>query len=238
MKTLATILIILAFAAVSFAQDCTFTVANDDTLKTAAAGFHDVMAPLWHGPVQEGTTAPVKEQIEALIAGRDQIMKAHLPEEYSHECAAFSSMAAKFSGTVDKLAGLIKDGAADDAIIDTFSSMHMQFERMMRIASPIDSLTTKFHEVMQPLWHEAYPAKDVASIKAGIPELTKWATAISRANSDKCEECQAGSSNLVETVETLRKAAETENNDAVLQALVKVHDAYHALADEHEEEEG
>lgn len=236
MKMIATIAMLITFAAVSTAQDCTFTIADDDTLQTAASTFHDVMAPLWHGPVQDGKTAPVKEQIAELIAGRDLIMKAHLPEEYRHECAAFSAMARQFSDSVDKLDKLIKDGAADETVAETFAAMHMYFERMMRIASPIDSLTERFHEVMQPLWHESYPARDVAAIKAGIPELSKWAEAIAKANMDKCEECQVGTSNLSKAVELLRKSADGGEEAAVLEALEKVHDAYHALDEDHEEE--
>ncbi|MCC6744954.1 MAG: hypothetical protein IT175_13930 [Acidobacteria bacterium] len=92
-----------------------------------------------------------------------------------------------------------------------------------------------FHDAMQPLVHEAAPAKDVARIRAAVPDLDAKRSAILRggtgsaagkAKLDVVKLLEAFNSSVTKLVQASKGSG---NDDAVLAALDSVHTAFEAL---------
>lgn len=226
------VLLSTVFVVAVGAQDCKFPIKDDDSLKTAIEAFHDIMAELWHGPIPDGNMDPVRKQISELLSRRDAVMSANLPEEYSDRCAAFSEKAAEFTASVENLAQIVNGESEDSEIKDAFSMMHDAYRAMREALITPREMIEAFHDILQPLWHESYPEKDVEAIKAGIPKLKVRARLIvvfaERANDMDLVKLATV---LLEATETLDEAARADDDVAILSAFEVVHDAYHEIGD-------
>ena len=223
-------------AATAAAQDCIFKIADDDTFEKAKEKFHDVMADLWHGPVQEGKIDPVTKQIGELKAGRDAVMSANLPGKYEVLCPVFSEKATVFSATVDeldRLCSLFVSGAVSaEEVKEGFSRMHDAYREMVQTLILPEDLIEAFHDVLQPLWHEAYPSKDIDAIKKGVPSLKVRAKLLVQiAGRVETEAFGEAARALLESVATLQEAIAAGDDLATLTALELLHDAYHSLSE-------
>lgn len=91
-----------------------------------------------------------------------------------------------------------------------------------------------FHTIIAPMWHTAYPAKDIAALKALVPKI--------KANMEKMnvaklpgilrEKETAWKNELVKfnaTAEGYYKACEGDNVEAILLATEKFHSGYEAM---------
>lgn len=228
-KALFVFALLVFIAAPGFAQDCGFKLADDNTLKEATKGFHDIMAPLWHGPIPEGDVSGLKDQIDGLIAARDAIMNASLPTAKAALCPAFTAKAKEFAASVDALAKLVNEGGSVEAIQAAFKAMHDTYSAMNGTLVTMEDLTKRFHDIMAPLWHEAYEAKDIARIKKEGALLPRIAASIKAKNTDESKKTPA---DLVVAVDALKNAIESGSDAIILEALSQVHDAYHAVIDE------
>ena len=90
------------------------------------------------------------------------------------------------------------------------------------------------HEVIMPLWHDAWPNKDVKAMAAMVPEIEKHMAAISKAGlpgilRDKQAAWVAGVTDLKATVAAYKTAAAAGDNDALLKAAEKLHSQYEGL---------
>ena len=220
----ALIICIISFSAQ--ADDCTFSLGDDDSLKKATGEFHDIMAPLWHGPVQKGDVSSVRAGIEGLVAAKNSIMNASLPNDKKEKCVRFSQAALAFSASVDALSNKVNEDADDDQVKAAFASMHDHYEKMMRSLIDMSKYVERFHDVMSPLWHEAWEAKDVEAIRKGTPTLVKLSYAIRDSADNKKQETIE---TLVTAVKSLQNSCEGGSDQDILDAMEEVHEAYHAL---------
>jgi hypothetical protein len=90
------------------------------------------------------------------------------------------------------------------------------------------------HEVIMPLWHEAWPNKDVKAMAAMVPEIEKHMAAISKAKlpgilREKQAAWVAGVDDLKATVAAYKAAAAAGNDDALLKAAERLHSQYEGL---------
>jgi len=90
------------------------------------------------------------------------------------------------------------------------------------------------HEIIMPLWHEAWPNKDVKAMAAMVPEIEKHMAAISKAElpgilRDKQAAWMAGVTDLKATVAAYKAAAAAGNDEALLKAAERLHAQYEGL---------
>jgi hypothetical protein len=90
------------------------------------------------------------------------------------------------------------------------------------------------HEVIMPLWHEAWPNKDVKAMAAMLPDIEKHVAALNKAElplllRDKKAAWVAGVDDLKQTVAAYKAAVTAGDNDALLKAAEKLHAQYEAL---------
>ena len=92
----------------------------------------------------------------------------------------------------------------------------------------------KFHEVIYPIWHTAYPSKDYKALRSYVPEVDSLADKIYSADlpgilRDKKQKWQYGIKEFKVSVDEYRRAASNGNDEALLNAAENLHSKYEAL---------
>jgi hypothetical protein len=91
-----------------------------------------------------------------------------------------------------------------------------------------------FHEVIYPIWHTAYPDKDVALLKSLVPQVDELAAKVFAAKlpgilRDKQAKWDAGLAEFRKSVEGYGAAAKGSDDKAMLDAAELLHAKYEAL---------
>ncbi len=91
-----------------------------------------------------------------------------------------------------------------------------------------------FHEIIYPIWHTAYPEKDIAALKGYVPEIDRLAAGVYGAKlpgilQDKEAKWQAGLAEFRKSVEAYAAAAKGTDGQALLDAAEALHARYEML---------
>ena len=91
-----------------------------------------------------------------------------------------------------------------------------------------------FHEIIYPIWHTAYPDKDIAALKGYVPEIDRLAAGVYGAKlpgilRDKEAKWQAGLAELRKSVEAYAAAAMGTDDQTLLDAAETLHARYEML---------
>jgi hypothetical protein len=90
------------------------------------------------------------------------------------------------------------------------------------------------HDVMAPMWHEAFPGRDFPAIQASVPEfepllLELESAALPGILQDKQSEWDDGKDRLMEAFQGLKAAAEEGDEDGMLAAAEVFHMSYEGM---------
>jgi hypothetical protein len=93
----------------------------------------------------------------------------------------------------------------------------------------------RFHEVIFPMWHDAWPSKNTEKLRALLPDVNKGIAAIASAElpgilREKKKAWDAGVADLKAAGEAYNSAAADKNPQALLGAAEVLHARYEALA--------
>jgi len=91
-----------------------------------------------------------------------------------------------------------------------------------------------FHEVIYPIWHTAYPDKDIAMLKSLVPQVNELAEKLFAAKlpgilRDKQAKYEAGLAEFRASVEAYNAAAKGTDDKAMLDAAEALHAKYEML---------
>jgi len=91
-----------------------------------------------------------------------------------------------------------------------------------------------FHEVIYPIWHTAYPDKDIAMLKSLVPQVNELAGKVFAAKlpgilRDKQDKYDAGLAEFRKSVEAYDAAAKGADDKALLDAAEVLHAKYEML---------
>jgi hypothetical protein len=91
-----------------------------------------------------------------------------------------------------------------------------------------------FHDIIYPIWHTAYPLKDMAALKGFVPEVDRMAKAILEAKlpgilKDREDKWNTGLAAFKKTVEDYARAAAAGSDQALLAAAEALHSGYEML---------
>lgn len=91
-----------------------------------------------------------------------------------------------------------------------------------------------FHEVIYPMWHDAYPAKDTAALKSFVPRINELAATIYKVQlpgilREKNSAWKDGVANLRKSVKSYNAAAKRTDADVMLAATEDLHRRYEML---------
>jgi hypothetical protein len=101
------------------------------------------------------------------------------------------------------------------------------------ITSSVPELSD-FHEIIYPMWHDAYPAKDYNALKGFVPQIKASVEAINRAKlpgilRDKEAEWKSRLDELNISAQNYYDAVNSNDNDALLKAAERLHSAYEKM---------
>jgi hypothetical protein len=90
------------------------------------------------------------------------------------------------------------------------------------------------HEVIMPMWHEAWPNKDYKALAGLVPAIEKHVAAISKAElpgilRDKAPQWKAGVATLSASAAAYKAAVASGDNEALMKAAEKLHLDYEGL---------
>jgi hypothetical protein len=93
---------------------------------------------------------------------------------------------------------------------------------------------TAFHEVIYPIWHEAYPAKDAKALRGFVPRINELAAKIYAARlpgilREKEATWKDGIMQLRQAVDSYNTAASGKDDQALLNAAEALHAKYEML---------
>jgi len=91
-----------------------------------------------------------------------------------------------------------------------------------------------FHDIIYPMWHTAYPGKDLAALKGFVPEIDRMSKAILAAAlpgilRESRDDWDKALPNFRKAVEDYDRAAAGEDGQALLDAAEALHSAYEML---------
>ena len=91
-----------------------------------------------------------------------------------------------------------------------------------------------FHEVIYVIWHEAYPSKDIATLKSFVPEIKAHIEKINNVTlpgilHDKADKWKEGLSVLNASAGQYYAAAEGNDDQAMLDAAEELHSKYEMM---------
>ncbi len=106
-------------------------------------------------------------------------------------------------------------------------------EQAAEISSDVPELQA-FHTIIYPMWHNAYPAKDIGALKGFVPQIK---ANMEKMNSAKLPGILRDKENLWKSelvkfnavAESYYKACSENNDEAILLAAEKLHSAYEAM---------
>ena len=126
--------------------------------------------------------------------------------------------------------------------VTLFCLVNLVFSAGISFSQEIDSLEirssvpalTNFHEIIYPMWHDAYPAKDVNALKGFVPQIKASLESINNARlpgilKDKEAAWNNQLKELNVTAENYYKASEGNNDEALLVAAEKLHYNYEMM---------
>jgi hypothetical protein len=101
------------------------------------------------------------------------------------------------------------------------------------ISSTVPELN-KFHEIIYPIWHDAYPAKDYSALKSFVPKIKSSVESINKAKlpgilRDKEVEWKTMLDELNTSAQNYYTAANNNDNEALLSAAERIHTAYERM---------
>jgi hypothetical protein len=91
-----------------------------------------------------------------------------------------------------------------------------------------------FHEIIYPIWHTAYPTKDIAALKSYVPQVNELAAKVYEARlpgilREKEGKWKAGLAGFKKSVEAYNAAAAGSDDQALLKAAETLHMRYETL---------
>jgi hypothetical protein len=93
----------------------------------------------------------------------------------------------------------------------------------------------KFHDLLAPIWHEQYPAKEWAKIRAQGEELVRRKNAVMKAKLDLKAEAKAKAEELRkkfgESVDDLAKVAKSGTDEELQKSVAVMHEAFEDFFD-------
>lgn len=93
---------------------------------------------------------------------------------------------------------------------------------------------TAMHDIIYPIWHTAYPEKDVKALRSYVPQIEELTAKIYAAKlpgilRDKQAKWDEGLTKLRKSVDDFKAAAAGTNDEPLLKAAESLHTSYEAL---------
>lgn len=226
-RSLAICLIALAAAAVpAIAQETESAVPE-------LTAFHEVIYPIWHTAYPDKDIAMLKSLVPQVNELAAKVFAAQLPGILRDKQVKYDAGLAEFRMSVEAYNAAAK-GADDKAMLDAAELLHAKYEMLVRILRPVLKEMDDFHKVLYVVFHKDLPDKKWDNIRTAAPELKAKAEAVTQAKlstrlEPKAEPFKAAAAELVKAASTLAALGPKANEEAIEQAVLKLHTRYQEL---------
>jgi len=233
MNKTALLITLTLFSSFAVAGDFLIPLAEDKTLEEALEIFHEPMAELHHGPLEDGDIAPLRSRAEEFEVHIKKIMKANLSPIYSPRREEISGKIMDLKREVDSLVKAAREKSDDKVLKAAFDRMHDAYRELRKCLISPEKIIQRIHdEIIHPLWHESYPKRDIEAMKKDLPLLKIWSKLLKEAaKALKMDRVAKSAQEFEEMVVTTQETFETGNRELILEAVKLLHNAYHNLED-------
>jgi len=183
----------------------------------------------------DGEMQAVRDSVPSLYAAGESLLDATLPAFHNDIKAAFDRQRQSLMAGLDTLKAAAQ-GESDELLSEAVDLVRQEFVKIITLLAPSIAEIDSFHEILQPLWHEATPNQDYDAIKAAIPELKLRAEAIVKSELPEKykfleEEFHKKRVALQDAVDELGRVCEANLDDQIEDKMYLMHEAYHDLVD-------
>ena len=197
--------------------------------------FHDALFPLWHSTLPDSDFQSIRDAAPRLKEEYQKIVKAEIPPYYQHVKDKFILERDQLGLAVHELDTIAGASSEDyEMLPQAVEDVHSAFEEMVRVLAPRTKEVEDFHLVMYPLWHEALPKSDWATIQARVPILraemdTLMTTPVPQWLAGKELRIIETRDALDKEVNLLVAACKSDNTAEIKKALESVHSHFRTL---------
>jgi hypothetical protein len=123
------------------------------------------------------------------------------------------------------------------SLVIVFLATHLHAEGHSETPTAVPAATLEaveaYHEVFEPVWHYAYPEKDIAAIAESVPKLEQAAEdLVAAVNANGPEHMKAGVAGVSESVDQLSAVVAGGDHAKILGALEQAHDKMHVIMEQ------
>jgi hypothetical protein len=212
-----------------FAQRPAETVASVPALDS----FHEVIYKIWHEAWPKKNIEMLQQLLPEVERGISEVASAQLPGILRDKKVLWDEGVKKLqnAGAEYKTAAAAKD---ETKLLAAAEVLHGRFEGLMRAIRPALKELDEFHAVLYMLYHHYLPKFDLGNIRKAAADLQQKMAALNEARlperlNDKDYEFKVARGRLSQSVGALGSLVQSNNENAIKEAIEAVHTNYQAL---------
>jgi triphosphoribosyl-dephospho-CoA synthetase len=196
----------------------------------ALTAFHDVIFELWHGAWPEKNTALMKELLPRVQNDFAAVEEAALPGILRDKQAAWDAGIKEMKAAIADYEKAVAS-ADDKALLDAVETLHMKFERQMRVIRPYLRELEDYHVFLYQIYHHFAPSHNLEMLSGSVDSLTVRCVPLASAPPPRwfkgdAENLGKEIDRLCDETGKLEKAAAAADWKEILEAVDAVHEQY------------
>jgi soluble cytochrome b562 len=217
--------------------------AAEDTVKSAAPceeelqssvpelrDLHEVVYPLWHTAYPNKDYAMIKELLPEMDELVVKVDAAKLPGILRDKQVDWEKGKALLKTSLKEL-HVAAEADDQEALLKQTEAFHSAYEGLVRTIRPIAPELDAFHKELYKLYHYYAPEYDLTKIREAASAMREKVPPLKEAKlpkrvADRQKEFDAAVAGLDGAVAELAETVKTDDKEAVLKAVEKVHSAY------------
>lgn len=230
MKKILVLLLVVVFAFPMYAQHENEVSSDVPELSE----FHDVIYQLWHVGWPEKDTKLLKSLLPEIEKGLEKIGRVQLKGILQDKAVKWSDGLKELNTTVsDYKSAVEKDDT--QMLLDAAEKLHTKYEMLVRVVKPMVKEVDAFHQVLYMLYHYYAPEYNFDKIKEAAGEMKVkmvdvMSSKLSKRLEPRIEKFDFARKELDKAVNEFNDVvAKSDNKEAVVAAVDKVHHLYQEL---------
>ncbi len=209
-------------------------LGNEETFKVPELkAMHEVIHPMWHDAYPNKDVKTLKNLYPEIEKHFRALQKVTFPANMEDKAHRWKMGLTKMEKVLEAYQQAIQNNQ-DDALLAAAKDLHDAFEYLVKVVNPPLPEADAFHQVLFKVFHDYLPNEKWDQIRQIIPEFQSRMEALKKASLPKKLEgkqkvFKAAVAELSRAVEALGKQQTTSDNEALKEAVLKVHDAYENL---------
>jgi hypothetical protein len=164
-------LVLRVLPIMALAQDKPHDLAAETKAEVPALEqMHEVIYPLWHTAWANKDTALMVELLPDILVKAEAVTKAELPGILRDKKAKWESSVKALNETVTAYRNAIEK-KDQQQMLNAAEKLHLNYELLVRIVSPVLKEMEAFHEALYPLYHYYIVTYDAEKVQSAVSDL-------------------------------------------------------------------